>query len=124
DADEPLTLEQYLRAGIDSSNEAIRDAARRLGIEPQLPLSFIKLSNGQNRRARIARALLSHPELLILDDPFLGVDAAGRGEIADLLGSLIKDGLRLVLICAPETVPGWVTDVLEGKDDRRAGGVS
>lgn len=113
DEDEPLTLEQYLRNGTNASDDAVHDAARRLGIEHRLQLSFIKLSNGQTRRARIARALLAHPELLILDDPFIGVDTAGRAEVADLLGQLVSDGLHLVLICPPEAVPGWVTNVLE-----------
>lgn len=120
DADEPLTLGDFLRTGTGAADDAVRDAARRLGIEPQLPLSFIKLSNGQTRRARIARALLAHPELLILDDPFLGVDAAGRADIAALLGRLVADGLRLVLMCAPDAVPGWVTNRLELGELRRA----
>jgi molybdate transport system ATP-binding protein len=124
DADEPLTLDQYLRSGTGASDEQVRDAARRLGIDDRLSLSFMKLSNGQTRRARIARALLSHPELLILDDPFQGVDAAGRVEVADLLGGLVKDGLRLVLICPPDAVPKWATHKLELGEPRRAGGVS
>jgi molybdate transport system ATP-binding protein len=106
DADEPLTLEQFL--GPNCSR-----VAKQLGIEAQLPLSFMKLSNGQTRRARIAQALLAHPELLILDDPFLGVDAAGRAEIAELLGGLVKQGLRLILICSPDAVPSWVTHRVE-----------
>ena len=113
DEDEPLSLMQFLRTGSDASEDDARIAARQLGIESRLPLSFIKLSNGQTRRARIARALLAKPELLILDDPFLGVDAAGRIEIAALLGELVKKGLRLILICSPDVVPNWVTHRLE-----------
>lgn len=113
DEDEPLTLEDYLRSGMDVSREEAAAAARRLGIADRLDLSFIKLSNGQTRRARIARALLSHPELLILDDPFLGVDAAGRGEVARLLAELVSQGQRLVLICPRDAVPDWVTNVLD-----------
>jgi molybdate transport system ATP-binding protein len=113
DADEPLTLDQYLRQGTGASDQEIHEAGKRLGIATQLPLSFIKLSNGQTRRARIARALLAQPELLILDDPFLGVDAAGREELSQLLGELVRGGLRLVLICAPEALPKWVTHRLQ-----------
>ena len=126
DADEPLTLAEYLRSGTGADPAAVETAARRLGIESRLSLSFIKLSNGQTRRARIARALLVRPELLILDDPFLGVDAGGRAELTELLGGLVRDGLRLVLICPPDAVPPWVTDVLElqppGEPPRSRGG--
>jgi molybdate transport system ATP-binding protein len=113
DDDEPLSLMQFLRTGSDATEEDARLAAARLGIEARLPLSFMKLSNGQTRRARIARALLAKPELLILDDPFLGVDAGGRTEIAILLGGLVKQGLRLILICSPDVVPSWVAHRLE-----------
>jgi molybdate transport system ATP-binding protein len=113
DSDEPLSLEQYLRAGTSATDDEVRAAAGQLGVAHCLPLSFIKLSNGQTRRARIARALLVKPELLILDDPFLGLDVDGRAELTALLGELVKGGLRLVLICRPEAVPGWVTNVLE-----------
>lgn len=113
DADEPLTLERFLSPVPDA--EVVR-VARLLGIEAQLPLSFMKLSNGQTRRARIAQALLAKPEVLILDDPFLGVDAAGRSEIAELLGRLVNQGLRLILICSPDAVPSWITRRIEFGD--------
>jgi molybdate transport system ATP-binding protein len=48
-----------------------------------------------------------------LDEPFLGLDAAGRNDVAILLGSVVRDGLRLVLITRPEMIPDWVTHVLK-----------
>ena len=112
DADEPLTLADFLRSGTSPSDADLKRVAAQLGLADRLDLSFMKLSNGQTRRARIARALLSKPELLILDDPFLGLDAAGRADVSALLGELVKGGLRLVLICRPDAVPAWVTNTL------------
>ena len=114
-----LTLSAFLRSGTAATDEAVAEAARQVGVEGLLPLSLIKLSNGQVRRARIARALLTQPEMLILDEPFMGLDAAGRDEVVALLGDLIRRGLRVLLITRPDTVPGWVTNVLELKGDRR-----
>ncbi len=109
DAEEPLSLDTFLRSGSPATADEVAAVAARLGLADRLGQAFMTLSNGQTRRARIARALLGHPELLVLDDPFLGVDAAGREEVSDFLGRLVKDGLRLVLVCAPEAVPAWVT---------------
>jgi molybdate transport system ATP-binding protein len=108
-----LTAGDYLRAGTAASGEEVAEAAGKLGVGELLGNSFLTLSNGQARRLRIARALLAQPELLILDDPFLGLDAAGRADVARLLGGLVAEGARVLLVCRPEAVPDWVTDVLE-----------
>ncbi|HXG11205.1 MAG TPA: ATP-binding cassette domain-containing protein [Gemmataceae bacterium] len=108
-----LTLDAFLRGGTSADDRAISAAARRLGIESLRPLSLIKLSSGQIRRARIVKALLARPEMLILDDPFLGLDAAGRDDVAALLGGLVRDGMRVLLITRPDLLPAWVTHVLE-----------
>jgi molybdate transport system ATP-binding protein len=107
-----LTLGEFLRAGTSATDGALRSAAEKLGVADLLPLSLIKLSNGQMRRARLAHALLAKPELLILDEPFLGLDATGREDVAALLGDLIRGGLPIVLITRPQTLPAWVTHVL------------
>jgi molybdate transport system ATP-binding protein len=116
--DDDLTLDQFLHAGTAVAEETLRAVTARLGIADLRGLSFIKLSNGQTRRARIARALLVHPEVLVLDEPFVGLDADGRHEVRELLRALPAGGTRLVLITSPETVPDWVTDLLELTDRR------
>jgi molybdate transport system ATP-binding protein len=107
------TLDQFLHRHSQVRDDEIRLVAERLGIEGLRPLSLIKLSNGQMRRARIAKALLAGPELLILDDPFIGLDVSGRAEVDAILGELIGQGLRVLLITRPEAIPGWITHVLE-----------
>ena len=108
-----LSLDAFLRAGSSASDIEVSAAASRLGIEELRPLSLIKLSNGQARRARIARALLAKPRWLLLDEPFLGLDAAGRADVAELLHGLVRGGLPVLLVARPDDVPTWVTHVLE-----------
>lgn len=107
-----VTVGEYLRSGMSADAEVER-VAERLGVGGLLGASFLTLSNGQVRRTRIARSLLAKPELLVLDDPFMGLDAAGRNDVAQLLGELVTQGTRVLLIARPEFVPAWVTRVLE-----------
>lgn len=116
--EDDLTLDQYLRAGTTATDEELSRIATRLGIEELRPLSFIKLSNGQTRRSRIAKALLSHPEFLILDEPLVGLDTDGRREVTAILRQLVADGSRLVLIVSGDAIPDCVTHVLELTDRR------
>ncbi|MBN1686792.1 MAG: ATP-binding cassette domain-containing protein [Spirochaetales bacterium] len=60
------------------------------------PLRF--LSNGEIRKVLIVRALMRKPELLILDEPFDGLDAASHKKLEGLLGELARGGLHMVLI--------------------------
>jgi len=59
------------------SDEALA-LVQRMGIESLLDVEFLKLSNGQTRKARIAKVLLQHPAMLLLDNPFVGLDARFR----------------------------------------------
>ena len=68
DPDNDVTLAHYLEKDkVDP--EALAQVIEQLDIKHLMSLSFVKLSNGQTRRARIARALLQKPVMLILDEP-------------------------------------------------------
>ncbi len=121
DADEPLSLAQFLTARTGADAGEVTAVATALGIVEQLPQPFLTLSNGQTRRARIAKALLAAPDWLLLDDPFVGIDTAGRRELAALLGELVATGRRVILATAPEWLPDWVTNVLELREGRGRG---
>lgn len=56
-----------------------------------------ELSGGQRRRVFIARALAQRADILILDEPFSGVDAAAQAELMDVLDKLNADGLTILL---------------------------
>ncbi len=107
------TVEAFLKTGLEVDTTKVHAVATRMGIDHILNISFIKLSNGQTRRTRIARALLRNPELLILDDPFAGLDDQGRQDLVDILASFSKIGHRLLIITRPELIPEWVTHCLE-----------
>ncbi len=69
----------------------------QLGIGELAGRHIRALSGGQQQRVFLARALLSEPDLLLLDEPTSGVDVRTRHEILHLLGDLHRRGLTIVL---------------------------
>ena len=103
------TVRNYLQFTESPENNAL---VKRLGLEPLLDRSFLKLSNGQTRKARIGKALLRHPTILLLDNPYVGLDKTFRAELTAWLGELIHHGLTLVLVTEFDDIPSFVTHVM------------
>jgi zinc transport system ATP-binding protein len=79
----PLSVLRFLElAPLKSSLDAI---VEELGIRHLLSSPMQSISGGESQRVLMARALLSHPELLVLDEPAQGVDVAGQQELYQLI---------------------------------------
>jgi ABC-2 type transport system ATP-binding protein len=80
------------------SNRQIDDAARALGVHDLLDRQVSTYSGGQRRRLEIARALVSQPNVLFLDEPTVGLDPRIRHELLDVIGDLRSRGELTVLL--------------------------
>ncbi len=81
------------------------EVMKRLGIEHLANRQIGMLSGGQLQRVLIARALMNHPTILILDEPTANVDEATKKEIYDMLKELNKT--MTILIITHETSQMW-----------------
>jgi molybdate transport system ATP-binding protein len=92
----------------------LRDLTGRFGLDRLQDEYVISLSSGETRKLQLTAALLSLPQVLILDNPFLGLDAGTRAMLSDLLGSLAsRMRLHLVLLLShPDQIPPFVTHVI------------
>ena len=83
-------------------------------VEKLLEKRLIFLSSGEMRKLQLMEALLDEPQLLIIDNPYIGLDAAARESINRILETLISEkGLQVMLVlCNPKEIPAWINRVL------------
>ena len=81
----------------------------KLGITKELLGQYLMtLSNGQMRRARIAKALSRRPKVLLVEEPWMGLDPRGRAEVSSVLGA-VQDVSIILGLRSTDTIPSWIT---------------
>ncbi len=78
--------------------EKVLETAEQLGIAAILEKPLRHFSNGETRKTIIAKALLADPRLLILDEPFDGLDSASSNWLSQSISGLIQSGLAVWLV--------------------------
>ncbi|KAF8546650.1 P-loop containing nucleoside triphosphate hydrolase protein [Imleria badia] len=108
------------RAADEVKKVIFDELSAKLGLSSLLDLPLVALSNGQTRRARIVKAILGQPELLLLDEPLTGLDVNSRPTLLSVLRSLhearrprIIRGLRM-----QDPIPDWITHLALVSDGR------
>ncbi len=90
-----------------------------LQIEDLMECSIVQLSNGEMRKTLIARALLKNPRLLILDNPFTGLDTRFRARLKGVIRRLMQGEMRIMVVTArPDEIPPGITHVLRVEQHR------
>ena len=123
DTDFPVTAAQvvmmgrYRRIGWwrptrAADRRAVREALDRVGLADEGRRQFGVLSGGQRQRVLLARAIAAEPRLLLLDEPFNGVDAVSQEAILAVLREVSAAGTALVLSTHDLTVARDLADLV------------
>jgi ABC-type Mn2+/Zn2+ transport system ATPase subunit len=80
-----------------ADREAAREALRRVGLEALAEETFGELSGGQRQRVLIARALVQDARVLLMDEPFTGLDRPAAERLEDLIAALAGEGHGIVI---------------------------
>jgi zinc transport system ATP-binding protein len=107
--DFPATVQEIVSLGLypinkmlhfrtKKDNALIDEALARVGMQDYKKRKIGQLSGGQQQRVFIAKALISKPELIFLDEPTVGIDIKAVDSICCLLGELNQSGITIVMV--------------------------
>jgi len=92
---------------------AVNDVAKNVGIEDLLSKIPHYLSGGQKKKVALAGALIMNPKLLILDEPFEGLDPLSKNEMLEYLNFLSKEkGIALIIATHDINIVPQIADTL------------
>ena len=121
DAETP-TVAQLLEKAFQQTGEDIPERRRwqqelyqLFGLEQLMDKYIITLSSGELRKFQLARTLLAQPRTLIIDNPFIGLDAETRDQLRTLLKELgtTHDLHIYIVVARRKDIPDYVTDIVD-----------
>lgn len=115
--DAPLVSEQLGPIHDEALKERLFDLFK---IRPMLDKKIILLSSGELRKFQLTKTLLTSPRILIMDNPFIGLDAPTRDQLLHLMEELTRMGhLQIILVLSMmEDIPEFITHVVPVEDKR------
>ena len=93
-------------------NYEIEEAMRSVGLDPNLKKHVSKYSLGMRQRLGIAQAIMERPKLLILDEPFNGLDKRGAQDVCELFVELKEKGTTILLAAHNVMEMEWLCDTV------------
>ncbi len=118
DAEDAATLAGELKRQTAATDAEIDEWLSRLSLTHRHETPLIQLSNGELKKMQLIRCLLLKPEVLIIDNPFTGLDAGSRRLLDTLLSGLAQQGLMLILITGEKDMPSCITHIATLQDGR------
>lgn len=94
-------------------SEATDILLQEMGIAYLTNEKLIHLSNGENKKLQLLKVQLADPAVIILDQPFIGLDAETRIHLDKQLVKLTQNGILIILITAPAEIPSCINKVIE-----------
>ena len=82
----------------DEANRIAREALKKVGMEDRSDYYPSQLSGGQQQRVAIARAIAVNPEIIYFDEPTSALDPELVGDVLDVMKSLAKEGMTMIVV--------------------------
>jgi len=89
---------KVLKTGKEEAHRRAMEFLEKVGMAPYINAKPRQLSGGQKQRVAIARALAMQPEILLFDEPTSALDPEMVGEVLDVMKSLAKEGMTMLVV--------------------------
>lgn len=110
----------YRSAGADTpERQALREELYDMfNMRALLDKHIILLSSGELRKLKLTETLFSRPRVLIMDNPFIGLDAGTRDQLKQLFATIVsRETLQIILVLSKtDDIPDFITHVVEVRD--------
>lgn len=110
----------YRGTKLSTRKEQAREALARVGLESRMDHLPNQLSGGQRQRVAIARALVTHPSILLADEPTGNLDSKTSVEIMQLFDELHAEGHTLIVVTHETEIAAHCKRVVEMRDGKIA----
>ncbi|CCH58661.1 hypothetical protein TBLA_0A08720 [Henningerozyma blattae CBS 6284] len=113
------TCKQYISNPTGNNSRLYESIVDAFQIEELLDRWVMGLSNGQMRRARMAKVLLSKPDVLLIDEPFLGLDPATIKKVSKFFQEYSSKNNQLIIgMREQDELPEWISHVIGVEEDK------
>ena len=96
----------------------VEELTTLFSMEPLLDKPLVTLSSGELRKYQLTRALLGGPEILVVDNPYIGLDPRTRGLLTELLTALSGSMTLVLVLSRPAEIPPFITHVIPVEDGK------
>ena len=115
---DPPSVGEALRSDVAESKDPVtaekqmHELIDLFSMEPLLDKPLVTLSSGELRKYQLTRALLGGPKVLVVDNPYIGLDPRTRGLLTGLLAALTSSMTVVLVLSRPAEIPPFITHVI------------
>ena len=117
DADDAATVSEELQA-FNPAPDKLAALLSIFGLEDRLQSPLLHLSSGEHKRFQLIRAFLQEPQIMILDEPFTGMDKRSRELLRSYMTERAEEGCQFIVICDQIDCPGFINTIAVLKEGK------
>lgn len=112
DADDAPSVRQTISDAVDINDTKTQHLLTLLGFHHRLDAALLQLSSGERKKLQLILALAKPSQIIILDNPLIGLDAITVERLHEYMAKLAQAGVCFILIGDSHTIPKFITHVL------------